>query len=135
MLANDYEFMVYGGYLNYGDKDPSIGANWCLARDMIQNGATPLSDPGRFRQLALSGVSRYIAAGASVNVPSENKGFVFSGATVSYLFPFSPAFRSILLKRFPTNRVLTGDHFTRRQRPMIKMSMHTIIAQVSYPWI
>lgn len=85
MLANDYEFMVYGGYLNYRDRDAAIGESWGLARDMIQNGATPLSDPGRFRQLALSGVTRYIAAGGSVNVPSENKAFVFSGASVSCL--------------------------------------------------
>lgn len=83
MLANNYEFIVYGGYLNYVDKDPAIGPAWGLARDMFQNGATPLSSPGRFRQLSLSGITRYIAAGGSVNVPSENKGFVFSGATVS----------------------------------------------------
>lgn len=87
MLANDYEFMVYGGYLDYGDRDPAIGDSWGLARDMLQNGATPLSDPGRFRQLTLDKVTRYVAAGGSVNVPSENKAFVFSGATVScFLF-------------------------------------------------
>lgn len=101
MLANDYQFMVYGGYLNYGDSDPSIGENWCLAKDIIQHGATPLPHPG-FRQLALSGVTRYIAAGGSVNVPSENKGFVFSGATVSYLSPSStPVLKDHLAETFP----------------------------------
>lgn len=87
MLANDYEFIVYGGYLDYIDADPTIGPTWGLARDMVQNGATPLSDPGRFRQLGLDGITRYIAAGGSVNVPSENRAFVFSGATVSFPNP------------------------------------------------
>lgn len=83
MLANEYEFITYGGYLEFRDADPTIGPTWALARDMVQNGATPLTDPGSFRQLSLSGVTRYIASGGSVNVPSENKGYVFSGATVS----------------------------------------------------
>ncbi|PWW76820.1 hypothetical protein C7212DRAFT_344289 [Tuber magnatum] len=81
MLANDFQFIIYGGYLEYGDKDPSIGPVWSLARDMVQNGETPLRDPPKYRTLTLEKITRYIAAGGSVNVPSENKAYVFSGAT------------------------------------------------------
>ncbi|CUS13322.1 unnamed protein product [Tuber aestivum] len=81
MLANDYQFIVYGGYMEYGDKDQAVGPTWSLARDMVQNGETPLQDPPKYRTLTLEKVTRYIAAGGSVNVPSENRAYVFSGAT------------------------------------------------------
>ncbi|KAG0126675.1 hypothetical protein HOY82DRAFT_614554 [Tuber indicum] len=81
MLANDYQFIVYGGYMELGDKDPSIGPTWSLARDMVQHGETPLRDPPKYRTLTLDKVTRYIAAGGSVNVPSEDRAYVFSGAT------------------------------------------------------
>lgn len=82
MLANDYQFIVYGGYMDLLDKDPAVGQSWALARYLFQNGNTPLEKP-TWKTLGLSGVTRYIAGGGSVNVPSENKAFVFSGATVS----------------------------------------------------
>ncbi|RPA94702.1 hypothetical protein L873DRAFT_1404769 [Choiromyces venosus 120613-1] len=81
MLANNYQFIIYGGYMEYLDKDPSVGPTWSLARDIVQNGETPLQNPPKYRTLTLEKVTRYIAAGGSVNVPSENKAYVFSGAT------------------------------------------------------
>ncbi|KAH0612393.1 uncharacterized protein H6S33_010445 [Morchella sextelata] len=88
MLANDYEFIIYGGYLRLRDESASINEMWSLARYMIQNGATPLSDPGEFQLLALDNITRYIASAGSVNVPSENKAYVFSGATGKDWGPF-----------------------------------------------
>lgn len=83
MLANDYEFIVYGGFMDYMNNDSLIGPTWSQARDMVQHGEVPLRDAPKYRTFALDGVTRYIAAGGSVSVPSENKAYVFSGETVS----------------------------------------------------
>lgn len=93
MLANEYEFIVYGGFLDFVERDPAFVKTWSIARYMRQNGATPLENPGDFSIFGLKdNINRYIAAGASVNVPSENKAFVFSGVTVSHFH--YPSFQS-----------------------------------------
>ena len=90
MLANDYQFIVYGGFMDYMNKDPLIGPTWSQARDMVRHGEVPLPNPPKYRTFALDGVTRYIAAGGSVSVPSEDKAYVFSGETVSQEVVRSP---------------------------------------------
>lgn len=75
--------------MDYMNNDSLIGPTWSQARDMVQHGEVPLRDAPKYRTFALDGVTRYIAAGGSVNVPSENKAYVFSGETVSQEIVYS----------------------------------------------
>lgn len=58
--------------------------NWAFAKDIYQHGAVPLPRPGESRDIVLAGVTRDVAAGAYVSVPSENLAFVFGGSRVSH---------------------------------------------------
>jgi len=85
MLANDYEFILYGGVMDDSDSIVYPDENWALAKDIYPNNGISLPESGRWRKVQLDGVIRYIADGAYVNVPSENLSFVFGGSRVSLL--------------------------------------------------
>jgi hypothetical protein len=136
MLANDYEFIIYGGYLRLRDESASINEMWSLARYMIQNGATPLSDPGEFQLLALDNITRYIASAGSVNVPSENKAYVFSGATVSSMSSKAICVGVRFLRKCLVEyRERIGVHSLTHSQRTAPTYAHMEIAPSSYPLI
>jgi hypothetical protein len=80
LLANDDEFFLYGGLtfksVGYdapdGDDDLGYRAFW-------DGGEGSIFKPGWFSQKLSAGVTRYVAFGGGVSVPSENKGYYFGG--------------------------------------------------------
>ncbi|KAI9799472.1 MAG: hypothetical protein M1833_003994 [Piccolia ochrophora] len=80
MFANDNEFYLYGGLLRDTDSLRPPPATSVLGYERYQYGPERASwDPGFYNGELPEGVSRYITAGAAVNIPSENLGFYFSG--------------------------------------------------------
>lgn len=78
-LANDYEFMLYGGLDQNTDKRAHLHDDSVLAMNLFKHGQLPLTDSGKLDVRTLEPVTRNVAEGAYVSAPSENLGFVFSG--------------------------------------------------------
>jgi len=77
MLANDYEFILYGGLMADTDSVTYPGQNWALARDIFQHDPVPLQGP-EWRDITLpSKVTRNVGGGAYVSAPSEDLAWVF----------------------------------------------------------
>ncbi|KAI9800806.1 MAG: hypothetical protein M1825_003589 [Sarcosagium campestre] len=80
MFANDDELYLYGGLLRDTDSLRPPAADAVLGYERFQYGPERESwEPGFYNGQLSEGVTRYITAGAGVNVPSENLGFYFSG--------------------------------------------------------
>ncbi|PNY28644.1 Uncharacterized protein TCAP_01431 [Tolypocladium capitatum] len=83
MLANDAEFYLYGGAAFRNDKlYDQPAANAALKYQAYLYGVDkPLWQRGFLDTRLSDQVTRYIAYGAAVNAPSENKAWYFSGLT------------------------------------------------------
>lgn len=83
MLANDAEFFLYGGALfRNDDLYDQPAADAVLAYQAFQYGTDkPLWQKGFHPAHLDDGVTRYVASGAAVSAPSENKAWYFSGLT------------------------------------------------------
>ncbi|KAI9678265.1 MAG: hypothetical protein M1817_006210 [Caeruleum heppii] len=80
MFANDNEFYLYGGVLRDTDSLQPPPANQVLGYERYQYGPERASwEPGFYSGQLPEEMTRYITAGAGVNVPSENLGFYISG--------------------------------------------------------
>jgi hypothetical protein len=81
LLGNDDQFYIYGGTSWWGDRiyrQPERDAT--LAFYASPYNMNPRAfERGFFQAETNNNVDRYIADGAAVNVPSENKAFYFSG--------------------------------------------------------
>lgn len=80
LFANDGEFLSYGGLLRGSvafsppDSDESLGYE-----RYAYGGEDRKFSPGFVQKTISKGTSRYVAYGGGVSVPSENKGYYFSG--------------------------------------------------------
>jgi hypothetical protein len=84
MLANDYEFILYGGLMPDTDAVTYPGPDWALARDIFRHDPVPLQEP-EWRQITLPSdvpVTRNVGGGAYVSAPSEELAWVFDGSRV-----------------------------------------------------
>ncbi|KKZ67438.1 hypothetical protein EMCG_06889 [[Emmonsia] crescens] len=80
MFANDYKYYLYGGLIQATDANSPPVANKVLAYERDQYGPSRIRwRPGFLFEDTNNGVTRYVTHGAGVSVPSENKGFYFSG--------------------------------------------------------
>ncbi|KAI9890298.1 MAG: hypothetical protein M1814_004334 [Vezdaea aestivalis] len=80
MFANNEEYILYGGLVKRTDAFVAPNADTFLTFEQYQSPPIrQLWAPGFVQGQLPSGVTRYITAGAGVNVPSENLGFYFSG--------------------------------------------------------
>lgn len=80
ILANDYEFFLYGGLLRTSDS-ALPGAGEVLGYQIEPYGPEkPLFRPGDVRVDLPKGMTRYITYGGAANSPSENKAWYFGGA-------------------------------------------------------
>ena len=80
MFANDDELYLYGGLLRDTDSFQFPPAADVLGYEQYQYG--PQRDswkPGVYQGQLPDGVTRYVTAGAGVNIPSENLGFYMGG--------------------------------------------------------
>ncbi|KAK7417379.1 hypothetical protein QQX98_004656 [Neonectria punicea] len=81
MLANDAEFFLYGGVILRNDElYPDPDADEILSYQAYQYGPEKKTWKPSFKSYELDNdVTRYVAYGAAVNAPSENKAWYFSG--------------------------------------------------------
>ena len=90
MLANDDHFILYGGVFDDSDGINYPRDDWASRMELYVDGqAVQHQDGSQWNEVVLGGVTRYIADGAYVNVPSEDLAFVFGGSRV--WFQFRPA--------------------------------------------
>ena len=79
MFANDGEYFTYGGLFLETTGLASPAANAVQGYEAYWYGAPRSFTPGFVDADLPNGVTRYVTYGAGVSVPSENKGFYFSG--------------------------------------------------------
>jgi hypothetical protein len=80
MFANDGEYYTYGGLVSQTSAYSPPAANDVQGYEAYWYGPPRSSFTRGFIDNSLpDGITRYVAYGAGVNVPSENKGFYFSG--------------------------------------------------------
>jgi hypothetical protein len=80
MLANDAELFLYGGLVKQTDASVEPRADDIMGYQAYQYGPErPTFEPGFTINRLPEGMTRYVAYGASVNAPSENKAWYFSG--------------------------------------------------------
>jgi hypothetical protein len=80
MFANDDEYYTYGGLVSLTDAFPPPDSQSVEGYEAYWYGAPGKQfTPGFIAGTLPSGVTRYVTAGGAVSVPSENKGFYFSG--------------------------------------------------------
>jgi hypothetical protein len=79
MLGNDGQFFMYGGLVRNTEKFPEPHLDDVLGYQAFRYGPERPFTPGFVSERLPKDMSRYIAFGAQVSVPSENKAFYFSG--------------------------------------------------------
>ncbi|KAI9795058.1 MAG: hypothetical protein M1816_000080 [Peltula sp. TS41687] len=80
IFSNDNELLFYGGLLRDTQAYEIPPSNNVLSYERFQYGPNREAwKEGLIQSTLPDGMSRYITAGAAVNVPSENLGFYFSG--------------------------------------------------------
>src|ERR1700722_8944609 len=80
MFANDDEFYTYGGLLALTDAFKPPDSQSVMGYEAYWYGAAGKQfTPGFIEGALPTGVTRYVTYGGAVSVPSENKGFYFSG--------------------------------------------------------
>ena len=79
MLGNDFEWFTYGGLLQETAAFTEPAADSVLAYEVYASGPPKQFEPGFYQDQLTGNITRYVAYGAGVSVPSENLGFYFSG--------------------------------------------------------
>lgn len=80
LLANDGEFLSYGGLLKGSVAFSPPDADASLGYERYDYGGEGRKfSPGFVQSTLSAGVTRYVGYGAGVSVPSENKGYYFGG--------------------------------------------------------
>jgi hypothetical protein len=80
MLANNDEFFLYGGLLQYTDAFPPPDGDEVLGYQAFQYG--PVKEgfrPGFANDKLPERITRYVTYGGAANAPSENKAWYFGG--------------------------------------------------------
>lgn len=79
LFSNDYELYMYGGLLADTDSISAQSATLVVGYEKFLQGPEKIFGPGLINGNLPEGMTRYLAAGAGVNVPSEQLGFYFGG--------------------------------------------------------
>lgn len=81
LFANDHQFVDYGGLTPYKDSNALDSPDEVLIYQESWYGASGKAfKPGFLKQKLKNGTTRYVTSGGAVSVPSEDKGFYFSGS-------------------------------------------------------
>lgn len=103
MLANDFEFFLYGGLLQYTDSAPH-GGEEVYGYQLKPYGPEKLFQPDNARVELPKGMTRYVTYGGAANSPSENKAWYFGGAG-------SPTGGPIYFQMFPETDPTNASNF------------------------
>ncbi|KAE8450477.1 hypothetical protein EG329_006207 [Mollisiaceae sp. DMI_Dod_QoI] len=87
MLANDFEWFIYGGLISQTAKYALPLGNAAAAYEVFASGPPKQFQPGYILEQLPDGVTRYVTNGAGVSVPSENLGFYLGGLRSSTFGP------------------------------------------------
>ncbi|KFX97383.1 hypothetical protein O988_04896 [Pseudogymnoascus sp. VKM F-3808] len=79
LLANNFEFLTYGGLLLGLVLDSEPDADASLAYEQYNSVKDRKFSPGFSEKTLTPPVNRYVGYGAGVSVPSENMGYYFGG--------------------------------------------------------
>jgi len=79
MLGNDAQFFLYGGLTKPSDAFPDPDPDDVLEYQQFDYGGEKAFKPGFVYEKLPKGVTRYVAYGAAVSSPSEQKAWYFSG--------------------------------------------------------
>lgn len=80
ILANDYEFFLYGGLIDQTDQFAPPDADDVLLDRLASYGAEKSAFKSGIGQTKLpENVTRYVTYGGAANAPSENKAWYFGG--------------------------------------------------------
>lgn len=123
MLANDGEFLLYGGGVTVIDgqyTEPSPQSIVRYSKYSFGEGIGSFR-PGFGNTLLPKGITRLVTHGAAVNAPSENKAWYFSGLTA----PFGNSFTAIPSFEANSTANITSQH-------MIQVDMK---AQYGEQWL
>jgi hypothetical protein len=79
MFANDYEFWTYGGLLINTSEYQTAAADSIAEYELYPSAPGAQTESGFILATLPANMTRYLAWGAAVSVPSENLGFYFAG--------------------------------------------------------
>ncbi|KAM3085135.1 hypothetical protein ACMFMG_003567 [Clarireedia jacksonii] len=79
MLANDYEWYTYGGLPARTDAYSAPDQHALFSYQVYESGPPKVFTPGVLATELPSNLTRYVAYGGAVSIPSENLGFYFAG--------------------------------------------------------
>ena len=129
MFANDGEFYTYGGLVSKTDAFSAPDSQTVEGYEAYWYGATGKDfTPGFINYALPQGMTRYVTAGGAVSVPSENKGFYFSGLRAASNGPiFFPAGNESLNAEVVSNTLISVDLSTQRSE---KWANQTLPASV-----
>jgi hypothetical protein len=111
MFANDGDFVTYGGLLSKTDAYTLPAADDVEVYQAYWYGASRSTfSPGFVNGRLPDGVTRYVTYGAAASVPSENKGFYFSGLRSPSSGPiFYTSSNRSFLANIPSNTLISVD--------------------------
>ncbi|KUJ10397.1 uncharacterized protein LY89DRAFT_689663 [Mollisia scopiformis] len=79
MMANDYEWFIYGGLITQTAEYTLPDSQSAAAYEVYASGPPKQFKSGYILETLTNGLTRYVTNGAGVSVPSENLGFYFGG--------------------------------------------------------
>jgi hypothetical protein len=79
MLANDYEWYTYGGLVVITGAYSAQGEDTALTYQVYPSGPPKDFQPGFLTVTLPTNLTRYVAYGGAVSIPSENLGYYFAG--------------------------------------------------------
>lgn len=117
MFANDDEYYTYGGLVAVTDAYSPPESQYAEVYEAYWYGAPGKSfTPGFVYEPLPQGVTRYVTAGGAVSVPSENKGYYFSGLRSASSGPiFYPAGNESINADVVSNTLISVDMTTQRK--------------------
>jgi hypothetical protein len=130
MLANDAEYFTYGGQLTKTDAFAAQDGQAVKKYEAYWYGAAGKQFASGFLDISLpAGMTRYVTAGAAVSVPSENKGFYFSGLRSPSKGPFfyPPTSNTSINAQVVSNTLISVDMTTQRSEVWANQTLPTTV--------
>jgi hypothetical protein len=128
IFSNNYELYLYGGLLRDSNGLQPPPGNEVLGYERFQYGPPREAwQPGFIRGQLPENVTRYITAGASVSVPSENRGFYFGGMRRADWGEIRTAGRDRYNVTTAANTLISVDMTTMRQEEWANSSLPSTV--------
>jgi hypothetical protein len=137
MFANDDEYYTYGGLVSQTDAFPPPDSQTVEGYEAYWYGAAGKQFMPGFRDETLpTGVTRYVTAGGALSVPSENKGFYFSGLrSASNGAIFYTSSNESFNADVVSNTLISVDMSTQRNEKWVNQTLPTSVPGRANPEI